>query len=115
MNQFDRFSGQAKYGEVEKARRMVQEVPLSQKPFSIDNVPRKAQKRAASRSNAQQAQPEVQLPPETATPQNAPQIPEGQYPSYLADTWEELASLPDAPPLIKMYAASARKMADRNV
>lgn len=100
-NSFNRFGGEAKYGDAKKHAGFARAAPISGAPTAAINAPRRLQKQAARGQSAGQGEAPAAPPPPVETP----------YPTQLASVWSELAASAPDDDLIGYYAATAQRQA----
>ena len=80
------YEREAPYGAIKRLQQSIQAAPISPNPAT--NAPRKAQRAAVSGGNKSPAPPQ-------------------DYPTWVAQQWAGLASIPGASPLVQDLAARA--------
>lgn len=104
-NQFGNFTLQPAYGDVKKQTELTREAPVSGAPVAgrALNAPRRGERQAMRGPSQQQPQPGVQ--------QQAPPTPEIAPQAWQAQSWQQIAAIPGASPLVQQYAQRAQQSA----
>ena len=107
-NQFGNFTLQPAYGDVAKQTELTREAPVSGAAVAgrALNAPRRGE-RQTMRGQPQPAQAPQQQP-QAGAQQAAPPTPKISPQAWQAQSWQQIAAIPGASPLVQQYAARAQ-------